>query len=184
MQYKSRLVRVIALLGGCLAAPAALAQDASVATTVVAPVPAPPATALPPLTDGARWELSFSPYTYHWSNDPDRKNVWLVALSRLQADGTIWGFAAFTNSFGQPSAYGYYGHIWEGLFGQPKFYAKLTAGILYGYKGKYEDKVPFNSNGWSPAIIPSVGWRLTANDALEVAALGSAGLTFIYNRRF
>jgi hypothetical protein len=187
MQEISKKLRGIALVAGCLAAPLAWAQDAAQAAPAAAAAPAPAPTApsaFPTLQDGAKWELSLSPYTLHWHSDPDHKNVWLVALSRLQTDGSLWGFAAFSNSFGQPSAYAYYGHIWEGMFNQPKLFLRLTGGILYGYKGKYEDKVPLNHNGWSPAIIPSVGWRFTPNDSAEIAALGTAGLTFMYNRRF
>ncbi|MEJ8851111.1 ABC transporter ATP-binding protein [Variovorax rhizosphaerae] len=185
MHTKSRRLGEIALILGGLAGPAAWAQGASSAAPAEAPAAEPTAAAaFPTLKDGAKWEIAISPYTLHWSNDPEHKNVWLVGLSRLQADGTIWGLVAFSNSFGQPSAYGYYGHIWEGVLGQPRLYAKLSVGILYGYKGKYEDKVPFNHNGWSPAIIPAVGWRLTPHDGLELAALGTAGLSFIYNRRF
>ncbi|WP_213957089.1 ABC transporter ATP-binding protein [Variovorax sp. dw_954] len=193
MHKKSKRLGKVALALGCLVAPAAWAQDASVATPAD-PAPATgPATAtvqpsapaaFPTLKDGAKWEFTFSPYSYHFHSDPEHKNVWLVGLARLREDGQIWGFAAFTNSFGQPSAYAYYGHIWENLFDQPKLYAKLTAGILYGYKGKYKDKVPYNHNGWSPGLIPSVGWRVTPNDAFELATLGTAGITFMYNRRF
>ena len=180
MHNKSKRLTPIALVVACLAAPAAWAQDAAVAP----PADAPAATAFPTLKDGAKWELALSPYTLHWSSDPTHKNVYLIALSRLQTDGSLWGFAAFTNSFGQPSAYAFYGHIWEGMFNQPKLFVRLTGGILYGYKGEYEHKVPLNHNGWSPAIIPSIGWRFTPNDSAEMAALGTAGLTFIYNRRF
>ena len=40
----------------------------------------------------------------------------------------IWGFSAFRNSFGQPSAYAYYGYSWDNLFGHPWLYAKLSGG--------------------------------------------------------
>ena len=29
---------------------------------------------------------------------------------------------------------------------------------MYGYRGEYEDKVPLNSNGFSPGLLLSLGW--------------------------
>ncbi|AMM23598.1 hypothetical protein AX767_03995 [Variovorax sp. PAMC 28711] len=137
-----------------------------------------------PADDGSHWEVIVSPYTLHWHRDEAHRHVLLLGLERAQPDGTLWGGALFRNSFGQATGYAYYGHVWEGLFDQPSLYAKLTGGILYGYRGRYKDKVPFNHGGVSPALIPAIGWRLTPRDAVQVAALGKAGVTFSYNRRF
>jgi len=76
------------------------------------------------------------------------------------------------------------GYIWNNLFNQPALYAKVVAGIMYGYVAPYEDKVPFNHNGLSPILVPTAGWRLTPADAVQVSLLGSAGLMFSYSRRF
>lgn len=130
------------------------------------------------------WEALIGPFAIHWSNSSDHKHVYLLGIERAQADGFIWGLSAFSNSFGQPSAYAYYGYRWDNLFGNPKVYAKLSAGIIYGYKGQYEDKVPFNHDGFGLGIIPAIGYRLTSKDALQVGMLGAAGLIFTYNRRF
>lgn len=141
-------------------------------------------TAEPPLRSAARWELSFSPYTHHWHHDDAHKNVALIAIERFQPDNALWGAALFNNSFGQTSGYVYYGHQWDGVFGQPGLYTKLSAGVIYGYRGKYKDKVPYNHDGFSPAIIPAIGYRLTPVDAVQVAILGTAGVMFSYSRRF
>lgn len=130
------------------------------------------------------WEITLSPYAYHFSHDDSHKNVWLVGLERQYADGWLWGGAYFSNSFGQKSGTVYGGYMWSNLFNVPALYAKLTAGIMYGYVEPYEDKVPFNHNGWSPTIVPAVGWRFTPKDSAQVALLGTAGLLFSYNRRF
>lgn len=130
------------------------------------------------------WEALIGPFAVHWSNSDEHKNVYLLGIERAQANGFIWGFSAFSNSFGQPSAYAYYGYRWDNLFGYSKLYAKLSGGIIYGYKGKYEDKVPFNHDGFGLGIIPAIGYRLTPKDAVQVGALGTAGLIFTYNRRF
>jgi hypothetical protein len=136
------------------------------------------------------WELQIAPFGVHWSNDPGHKHVYLIGIELNRADNprwadqTVWGFSYFHNSFGQPSAYAYFGYRWDNLFGNPALYAKITGGILYGYKKPYENKVPFNHNGFSPAIIPALGYRITQLDAIQIDVLGTAGLIFTYNRRF
>ncbi|MES2184088.1 MAG: ABC transporter ATP-binding protein [Pseudomonadota bacterium] len=130
------------------------------------------------------WEVVAAPFALHWSNETEHRHVVLLGLERTDTDGSMWGAAAFRNSFGQPSAYGYYGHVWEGVLNQPKLYTKLSGGVLYGYKGQYKNKVPFNRHGFGLAVIPAVGWRLSPRDALQVSVLGTAALIFSYNRRF
>ncbi|MGJ7511314.1 ABC transporter ATP-binding protein [Variovorax sp. GT1P44] len=130
------------------------------------------------------WELVVGPYALHWSNSDEHTYVVLLGIERAEADGWIWGLSAFRNSFGQPSAYAYYGYRWDNLFGNPALYFKLSGGIIYGYKDQYEDKVPFNHNGFGLGIIPAIGYRFTSVDAVQVGALGTAGLIFTYNRRF
>jgi hypothetical protein len=163
-----RASAVVASLLIALSSPAAYAQEAEAQS----------------LSGGPYWEGVFGPFAVHWSNGDEHKHVFLLGIERNESNGVIWGFSAFSNSFGQPSAYAYYGYRWEGLFGNPKIFAKFSAGVIYGYKGKYEDKVPFNHNGFGLGIIPAVGYRLTPKDALQVGALGTAGLIFTYNRRF
>jgi hypothetical protein len=138
------------------------------------------------------WELLIGPFAVHWSNENDHQHVYLLGIERSlpqapqwsAADATIWGFSAFRNSFGQPSAYAYYGYSWDNLFGHPWLYAKLSGGILYGYKDQYANKVPFNHDGFGLAIIPAIGIRLTPFDAVQFNVLGAAGMIFTYNRRF
>lgn len=74
--------------------------------------------------------------------------------------------------------------MWNNLFNAPMLYAKLVGGLMYGYVAPYEDKVPFNHNGYSPIIVPSLGYRLTPKDALQVSLMGSAGMLLSYTRRF
>lgn len=138
------------------------------------------------------WELLIGPFAFHWHNNDKYKHVYLLGIERScpeqplwsHSDATLWGFSAFKNSYGQPSAYAYYGYRWDNLFGYPALYAKLTGGIIYGYKYPYEDKVPFNHNGFGLAIIPSLGYRVTPFDAVQINVLGAAGLIFTYHRRF
>jgi len=138
------------------------------------------------------WEIQVAPFALHWSNSSEHKHVYLLGIERyrpemsswLAADETLWGVSAFRNSFGQPSVYAYLGYRWNHLFGHPALSFKLTGGILYGYKKPYENKVPLNYHGFSPGIIPTVGYQLAPNDSVQVGVLGTAGLVFMYSRRF
>lgn len=134
--------------------------------------------------DAARWELVAAPYTLHFRGGDDHKYVWLLGLERPRPDGSLWGGAVFNNTFGQPSGYLYYGHTWDDLFGRRGWYFKLTGGVVYGYTGKYRNRVPYNHGGFAPAIIPGLGYRFSERDAVQVSLLGFAGLMFSYNRRF
>ncbi len=131
-----------------------------------------------------RGEFTFSPYTIHWSSNPEHKPVVLVALDEQLPGGRLCGISLFSNSFGQPSTYLYAGQQFNQLLGQPGLFLKVTAGILYGYVGQYQNKVPLNRHGFSPAIIPSLGYQLTTHDSVQVQLLGTAGVMFSYGRRF
>jgi len=96
----------------------------------------------------------------------------------------LCGMSLFSNSFGQPTMYVYVGQRWDPLFDDSKWFVKVTAGIFYGYVGKYKDKVPFNYNGFSPGIIPSIGYAFSPKDSAQVLVLGNAGLMFAYGHRF
>ena len=131
-----------------------------------------------------RTEMAFSPYTHHWHYNPEHKPVFLVSLHEQLPGGRLCGISLFSNSFGQPSAYVYAGQQFEAWLGVPALSLKVTAGILYGYVGQYQDKVPFNHKGFSPAIIPAVSYNLTPRDALQVDVLGKAAVMFAYARKF
>ena len=42
-----------------------------------------------------------------------------------------------------------------------QLFFQVSAGVLYGYKEPYEDKVPFNHHGISPGVVGAVGWEFT-----------------------
>jgi hypothetical protein len=131
-----------------------------------------------------QWNLTLAPYAYHWSYSPEHRPVLLGAVNRYVNGNRFCGLALFRNSFGQPAAYMYAGKQWNHLLGQPQLFAKVTAGLIYGYKGKYQDKIPFNDYGIAPAIIPSLGYAFTPDDNVQVMLLGTAGLLFAYGRNF
>ena len=131
-----------------------------------------------------RGEITFSPYTHHWSRNPEHKHVVLLALDEQLPGDRLCGLSLFSNSFGQPTVYVYAGQQFNSLLGVPRLFAKVTAGILYGYVAPYENKVPLNYNGFSPAVIPAIGYQLNTHDSVQLKVLGSAGIMFSYGRRF
>ena len=136
-----------------------------------------PATAEP----GVIWRLGMSPYTYHWSKDPEHRSVYMIGLERQGADKVVWGASYFRNSFGQPSGYLYGGKRYDHIFSQDKLFAQWTVGLLYGYKPPYEDKVPLNRNGYSPGAVLSLGWQFTPTYSAQVNVLGNSALMFQFS---
>ncbi len=126
---------------------------------------------------GDRHHLILSPFTQHFRYSPEHEYVWLAGVERQRGDGSLAGAAYFSNSFGQPSAYIYpWGKTFRNLVDDAPLYAKLTAGLLYGYKPPYEDKIPFNFNGFAPAIIPAVGWEFRGRQQVQMNFLGLNGV--------
>jgi hypothetical protein len=130
------------------------------------------------------WQISVSPYTEHFRHSNEHKPVWAVGLERGFADQSLYGLMGFSNSFGQPSAYVYYGWAFPGVLqAAPALYLKVTVGLLYGYVSPHNDKVPLNYNGLSPAIVPALGWQFDKNWSAQVNLLGTAAVMFMVNRK-
>ena len=129
-----------------------------------------------PSTD--QYFLTASPYSYHFSHNPEHRDVFLLGIERVRHGKEVAGIAFFSNSFGQPSVFLYpWGGIYPGVIRQaPQWYFKWAAGLLYGYKEPYEDKVPLNSNGFSPGLILAIGRPITENIHLQANLLGNSGL--------
>ena len=127
---------------------------------------------------GVIWRLGMSPYTYHWSRDPDHRDVYMIGLERQGADKVVWGGSYFRNSFGQPSGYLYGGKRYDSIFSYDKLFAQWTVGLLYGYKPPYDHKVPLNHNGFSPGAVVSLGWQFTPMWSAQVNVLGNSALMF------
>jgi hypothetical protein len=102
------------------------------------------------------WYAQTSVWTTHFDPQPDHNNNQeLIGLERHRDDSYLWGGATFRHSFGERAWYGYAGKRFQ--FADTPFNAKLTGGLLYGYRGEYRDKIPLNRFGIAPAVIPSVG---------------------------
>ena len=108
---------------------------------------------------GDYWRLQGSPYTvhYHKDNEDEHQPVYMIGMERQRNDGWLWGGVYFSNSFGQPSGYVYVGEKVINFSRWDKLFFQWTAGIMYGYKEPYEDKVPFNYKGFSPGATTRPG---------------------------
>jgi hypothetical protein len=123
------------------------------------------------------WNLTASKYAQHFHPSNQHHHVWLVGVERERTNGALTGLAYFNNSFGQPSAYWYpWGHTYRNLLDKPQLYAKLTGGLMYGYREPYEKKVPLNFNGFSPAIVPAVGWEFAGGQQMQINVLGASAI--------
>jgi hypothetical protein len=123
------------------------------------------------------WRVAVSPWSVHFAPSEEHKPVVALALEWQRDDDWLWGGSYFTNSFGQPSAYVYLGQrIGHLLEVQPQLFAQWSAGMMYGYRGEYQHKVPFNSNGFSPGLLLSLGWAFDERSSAQINLLGSAGL--------
>jgi hypothetical protein len=144
---------------------------------------APPAFAdeLEPYLGPGFWRLAVAPYSFHFRPSDEHETAYAVAIERQRPDQWMGGFSLFSNSFGQPSAYAYIGYRWPALFGQPRLFAQLTGGLMYGYVDQYEDKVPFNNNGFSPGAVATLGWNLAPKIDFAVHLLGDAAVMFQFS---
>lgn len=178
----------------------ATAEAAAVAANEARPEPSPPQPTEAPATqsgsttaaeaplvltekpdrgvNAGAWDLVFSPYTLHYNPDEDHKPVVMLGLSKGLEGRWLAGGVIFSNSFGQPSIYVYGGQRYVSPFGFENWYLQWTAGLLYGYVGEYQDKVPLNYKGFSPGFVPSIGYRFNKYVYGELDFLGTAALMF------
>ena len=106
--------------------------------------------------DQGVWYLQTSVYTRHFSPDPEHNNhQQLLGLEYHDASGWLLGGATFLNSFDQRAYYAYGGKRYDSA--DYPLYVKLTGGLLEGYHGKYQNKIPLNRYGVAPVVIPSLG---------------------------
>lgn len=123
-----------------------------------------------------RWLIHTSLFTAHFHPDPIHNNTQhLVNLEYLRQDDWILGAAFFRNSFRQPTELLYVGKRWNILSGFPAVYFKLVGGVVHGYKPPYDNKVPFNSLGVAPVVLPALGYRYGRLNT-ELIVFGTAGM--------
>ncbi|MDO8419685.1 MAG: hypothetical protein Q7S90_06585 [Rubrivivax sp.] len=125
-----------------------------------------------------RWRILVSPWAPHYRYSIEHQRVWALGLERRLANDWLAGAAYFRNSFGQPSGYAYLGRRSMGLLGTESLFFQWSAGVLYGYRGEFKDKVPLNFHGFAPGALVTLGWQFGRHSSVAVHALGDAGLMF------
>ena len=130
------------------------------------------------------WRFAVAPFTVHWRPSPEHKPVWAIGVERQRADGMLGGISFFSNSFGQDSSYYYIGQRYTGVGGRQEAYFVWSAGLLYGYRGEYEDKVPLNHRGYSPGALVGLGWVLDRDASAQLNVLGDAAVMLQLNYAF
>jgi hypothetical protein len=117
-----------------------------------------------------------SPKVVHFDPDPEHVDwSWLVGIEwQRPASRGHFGFSYFNNSFGQKCQFYYAGYSWKLSENHPNWYFKLSGGLIYGYKEPYEDKVPYNHNGYSPGLFPTLGYKWDRWN-VQFITLGTAG---------
>ena len=121
-------------------------------------------------------ELNLSPVTLHFTPSSEHKNVGLLGISKVDADGTVVSGAVFSNSFGQPCVTVQWGQRYLAPLGFNRWYWQWTVGPVYGYVAPYNRKVPLNYKGLSPVVIPSLGYQLNEKFSAQFTLLGNSAL--------
>lgn len=116
-------------------------------------------------------------YVHFQSSDDHAGTNLFGSLEAVKANDWLYGLALFDNSFGQFSQYLYGGKSWHFHGKWEGFHAKLTAGIIHGYKEPYEDKIPFNNSGFAPGLIPGVGYK-KGRFGVDMILLGNSAMLF------
>ncbi len=134
--------------------------------------------------DGDRVMLEVGPYVYH-PVDNTGHNQWPHLVGAEYESGSHWlgGAAAFKNSYYQNSAYVYGGKRWFLDSVNENLYVKLSAGLVYGYKDPYADRLPVNHNGYGIGIVPALGYQFGRVNA-QFVFLGTAAVAFTFGYDF
>jgi hypothetical protein len=128
-----------------------------------------------------RFYFQTSIATVHFNPDPDHDNSQNLIYGEWRlphyALGGQWlvGAAAFDNSFGQSSQFVFGGMLWRPVEKHPELYVKVAAGVLHGYKDEFRNKIPYNSSGYAPGIVPAVGYCYN-HICGEMILFGAAGM--------
>lgn len=127
--------------------------------------------------------IQAGPYVIHRDYSPEH-NPWplLVGAEWGDPNRVALGGAAFRNSFYQPCFYLYAAKRWFLPSVHDNVYLKLSGGPLYGYRGKYEKKVPFNHNGFGLAVLPAIGYQ-SGRTNVQAVLLGTAAVIFTVGYR-
>lgn len=107
----------------------------------------------------------------------------LIAVERLRPSGNYYGLALFNNSFDQFSQFIYVGRefTWQQVHENSRF--KFSLGVVHGYKEEFEDELPLNYKGFSPGLVPSIGFK-HKRVGFDLSVLSNAGVLFSVGYEF
>lgn len=115
-------------------------------------------------------------YTHYKNKDAYTGAAYLVSLEVIKPNDHLYGLALFNNSYDQFSQYLYYGKIFRFDNTLPGLRAKLTAGLIHGYKGEYKDNLLLNEElGVAPVIVPGIGYHKN-QWGVDLVLLGNRGV--------
>lgn len=135
--------------------------------------------------EGSRWSMQFSPYSVHANPSDEHKHPLALGLRRSLGTDDFVGASLFRNSFGQPSAYAFYGQrLHGGVPALPRFYVEWTAGLMHGYVGERADEVPLNVRGVSPVFTISPGWQINSQLSGQINVIGTVAVMLQFDWRF
>jgi hypothetical protein len=109
--------------------------------------------------DPRHWLLQTGVYGRHYGSRPDLNEEYrYLGLEYHWVSRWLAGAATFRNSFDQSCQMLYGGKLWRPLEERaPLLHLKLVGGLVHGYKGEYDDNIPWNEYGVAPMILPTVG---------------------------
>jgi len=182
----NRGIAVLAVAASVAVSGAASAQSSlPVPDAAQAAAPAPSAPPAPQAAASAwdapepwrtdRFYLETSVYTRHFHYDAahdDHQNLILGEWNITEQ--WLVGASVFDNSFGQTSQYVYGGYRFRPFESLQPLYFKVSVGLVHGYAGQYQNKIPLNNSGVAPVIVPSVGYCFN-RFCSELVIFGTAG---------
>lgn len=127
--------------------------------------------------------LQTSVATRHFHPNSQNNHQDLLNLEWNYDSNLLVGAATFRNSFEQPTQLVYWGAKFHPIASVPDAYVKVVGGLLHGYSGKYQDKIPFNKYGTAPVILPAVGYCYK-QVCSELIVFGTAGAMLTAGVRF
>ena len=136
------------------------------------------------LGEGDRVMLEAGPYVYHLVDNTGH-NQWPRLIGAEYETGSHWlgGVVSFRNSYYQNAAFLYGGKRWFIDAAEEHLYVKVGAGLVYGYKDPYANKLPINHNGYGLGIVPAVGYQFGRAN-VQLVSLGTAAATITFGYDF
>ena len=107
----------------------------------------------------------------------------LLIVGRLRPRGYYYGLALFNNSFNQFSQFLHVGREFPWQWLHEDIHFKLSLGLIHGYRDEFEDELPLTYKGFSPGLVPSIGFRRN-RVGFDLTLLSNAGLALSVGYQF